>query len=1012
MESLKRLKTPLVGRKKEIDQFSEYLERAKDGKGGTLSLVGGAGIGKSRLVEKFLHIAETKGFELLEAKADENSSEPFDLFSQALKDEVVEPFVSLEESTSFAEIFAVNDGGMLLATARPEGEEEIDGDIFAGMLSAVQNFVKDSFGGSGSSGEGLGRLEYGDMKIMIEHGDSIYVAAVVKGNEHPDMKLALQSTVRDIEREDSDVLEGWSGGMDEMESIQNKISVLSNNTYLVRKDLEGLKLENERVRVSDRILNILSKKEVPLVISLEDLHLSDESSLFVLDYLSRSIDDKDILILCTRRPQESELADKVIKVLQNEDFLTDAVLRKLETDDIESLVDELFNPNEFPDTLVSRLSKECQGNPFFMIEMLKQMEKEGAIEFVDGCYQLLVENFTIPVSLEEVVYRRLELLDPGSLALIEYISCEGLEIRKGIPESLNRPSDIEGPLTSLVDSGIIIHLEESLAFTHAIFRDVIYDSLSRWWRNSYHHQLGEYYENSYRDRITDVYYDLARHFSNTIDHSKAHDYSFKAGEKAENSLAPEQAIDFYNRSLDALNKIRSIEDKVQRNFTIVERLGDMRSLLGDLDEALEHYNGSLELAGNSLSKATIHRKLGKVFMTKGEYDRSIEVCDTGLEFLDSDDIEVAKIKRVKGRTHMRTGDYDVSLELLNQAFEIAEKNKGKKEMAEIAHNQGTVEWYRGRYVEALERLEYSLDLRKEMADSRGIAKASTNIGLVYYSTGDKRKALENYKTAMVSFKDIGDKLNLATVYNNIGMAYFSLGELERAEEYFDMCLDLFERVGDKSNIAMSMNNLGLVLQNMGYIERSLNFYRRSLHIREDIGDKQGMAMSLYNIGNVYLDIDKIEDAVDHMNQALAISSEIENQYLSTEIRCDMAIAYVKMGELDTARKNAMNALDISIDIGSDSLEGASRSILGTVFREKGEWKKSIEEFEKARKILEKGDEIRDLAELYYEYGLLLKELDDKDKSKKYFEKALELQKELKLEKDIDRTQKMLHEICE
>lgn len=1010
METSQRFKIPLLGRKKEICNFLKYLNKIKDTKGVTLSLTGDAGIGKSRLVEKFKHIAEEEGIEVLKGAADKQSSDPFHLFIQALKDEVVVPFVRLEKTTSFAEIFAVNDGGMLLATALPEDEEEIDGDILAGMLSAVQNFVKDSFGGSSSSEEGLGRLEYGDMKILIEHGEGIYVAAVIKGEEHPDMKRSLKRTVRDIEREDSALVEEWSGGMDEMESIQRKISLLSKTKYLVRRELDDVKLENERIKIADRILKIFSDKDDPVVIILEDLHWSDESSLFVLDYLSRSIHDKKILILCTRRPQESTLADNVIEMLQKDGFLTDTVLQKLRPEIVGSLVDELFSPNKFPESLVYRLSDECRGNPFFIIEMLKQMENEGAIGYIDGHYKLLVEDFTIPSSLEDVVYKRLELLDPDSLSLIEYMSCEGVEIDIDIPESLNRQPEIERPIGSLIKSGILLPSKDYLSFSHAIFRDVIYESLSRWWKNSYHHRLGEFYERKYLGCISDVYYDLARHFSNTIDHTKAHDYSFKAGEKAENALAPERAIGFYRRSLEALDNLSDMDGKVIRRCDILERMGDMKALLGDFEDAVVEYNKVLEDVKDKTTKAVLHRKLGNVFMHTSDYELSLRECNSALEILDQTDPEAAKVKRVKGRTYMRTGDYDVSLDLLNQALEIAKNNSDEKEMSEIAHNQGTVQWYRGEYEGALERLEFSLSVREKLDDTRGIARSFTNIGLVYYSKGDKIKALENYEKALVSFKKIGDKLNIATVINNMGMAYFYLGELDYAVGCFEECLDMFKMIGDKGSVASSLSNLGLAMDDLGDPAKALEYHLDSLQIKKEIGDKNGMATSLYNIGKVYVDAGRLVKAIEHLTSALDLSNEIDDLFLSTEIRLDLTHAYIKMGEIDTSLQTAMDALEISLDIRSSSLEGESRRMLGKVYFKMNMFDKATKEFDKAKMIFEKIGEKVELSYVLVDYGILFDKMGKDKKASYYLKKALEIQKDLNLDNDVSETQNILEKI--
>ncbi len=1045
---------PLVGREEETSLFSKQIQRTLEGCGGTLSVSGEAGIGKTRLVREFVRQAVDNGFKVVDGAADKHSFKPFQMLVNALQEESSEPILREEESTSFSEIFAVNDAGMLLATARPEDEDEIDGDIFAGMLSAIQNFVKDSFDRSGESKAGLGRLEYGDMKILIEHGKSIYVAAVIKGKEHPEMKHTLGRTVKQIEREYAEMLEDWSGDMEEMACVQDKISSLSMIKYSVRKDFEGVKLENERLRIADDVLELLKdmSRERPLMLLLEDLHWADESSLFVMDYISRNIGDHGVLTVCTRRPEEGEAAERTVKGLDEDGLITLMKLQKLTADDLKLLVDELYTPNDFPEDLIERLSKECQGNPFFVIEMLKQMEQEGHMGIIDGTYKMVTETFTIPSSVEEVVYRRLELLDPESIELVEYASCEGGVIDRRIPKWFDRVSDINYTMQNLMDSGILVQDADRYAFSHAIFRDVIYTSLSRWWKNNYHRSLGAFYETNYHDDLSEVYYELARHFSNTNQHEKAHDYSYKAGEKAESTLAAEQAIDFYQIAYDVLEHLHLPEGKKERRCDLLDRIGDMKGLLGDYKEAKGYYLHGLELSPPDTTKALLHRKLGNVFMVIGEYDRGIQECDTALALLESDDPEVMRVNRVKGRTYMRKGDYDDAKHLLEEGLSLAKDMGDDGEIAEIKHNMGTVEWYKGNYDDALTHLEEALEIRKEIQDHRGMARTSTNIGIVHYSKGELNKSIEYYRDALTSFEKIGDRLNTASAFGNIGMAFLKLGRLDESLEYFNHCKDTFEMVGDKGSAATALNNIALVYEKKGDIENALIFHKKAYSNREKIGDKMGMAMSLVNIGGAQGDYGDVDMAIDNLNKSIDMYINIGDKEGVLSPMNNLGSIFRKEGNIDKALEYHKEAADIaesvgSIDraceiyfelvqdeiytqdvekamvyahrvfehaekTGSDKLLGYGHQALGMVHREMKKWDEAKEEFEAARSMLRAAGDSVDLSRLLYEYGVLWMTQGEKVEASRYLEEALEIQQKMGLKRDAEKTKGAISDLDE
>jgi OOP family OmpA-OmpF porin len=91
-------------------------------------------------------------------------------------------------------IFLIHgDTGLVLAHETAEDLEEQDADLVAGMLTAIRDFVNDSFNQEG--GGDLRTFEVGDRTVHVEQGPLAVVAAVVKGQPPVDFKEQLQDTV-------------------------------------------------------------------------------------------------------------------------------------------------------------------------------------------------------------------------------------------------------------------------------------------------------------------------------------------------------------------------------------------------------------------------------------------------------------------------------------------------------------------------------------------------------------------------------------------------------------------------------------------------------------------------------------------------------------------------------------------------------------------------------------------------------------------------------------------------
>jgi hypothetical protein len=137
-----------------------------------------------------------------------------------------------EEGTPYSidEIFVMTQEGILVQHFTAKSASAIDEDILAGMLTAVQMFIKDTFGGSAGEGT-LDELSLGDFKIMIGRGSYITISAILSGEETDLVRPQLDAMVEDIETMYKDVLEDWDGDMASVGSIQDNIKSFVEGKY-------------------------------------------------------------------------------------------------------------------------------------------------------------------------------------------------------------------------------------------------------------------------------------------------------------------------------------------------------------------------------------------------------------------------------------------------------------------------------------------------------------------------------------------------------------------------------------------------------------------------------------------------------------------------------------------------------------------------------------------------------------------------------------------------------------
>lgn len=122
------------------------------------------------------------------------------------------------------DVFLVHSDGRLICHQSTKTMDEIDEDIFSGMLTVVQDFVKDSF--RKRTRVGLKRLEFAESKIIIERGAYVYLATVMIGGEPELLPLYMAEVINEIERTYGDRLETWTGLLSELEGVDEIVRKL------------------------------------------------------------------------------------------------------------------------------------------------------------------------------------------------------------------------------------------------------------------------------------------------------------------------------------------------------------------------------------------------------------------------------------------------------------------------------------------------------------------------------------------------------------------------------------------------------------------------------------------------------------------------------------------------------------------------------------------------------------------------------------------------------------------
>lgn len=108
--------------------------------------------------------------------------------------------------------------GLLLQHVVATDVSAQDGAMVSGMLTAIQDFMHDSF--AGDTEGTLGTVEYGDWTLWIEPGPYALLAGVVRGLASRELKIVFQEALESIHLEMREALPAFQGDAAPFEAIR------------------------------------------------------------------------------------------------------------------------------------------------------------------------------------------------------------------------------------------------------------------------------------------------------------------------------------------------------------------------------------------------------------------------------------------------------------------------------------------------------------------------------------------------------------------------------------------------------------------------------------------------------------------------------------------------------------------------------------------------------------------------------------------------------------------------
>lgn len=323
-----------------------------------------------------------------------------------------------------------------------------------------------------------------------------------------------------------------------------------------------------------------------------------------------------------------------------------------------------------------------------------------------------------------------------------------------------------------------------------------------------------------------------------------------AGGVARKRYASVKACEYYEKGLTLLGEAHSGRriDALHDYGDVLLITGRIDDALASFREMLTlAYRLDLRRKGGAA-----HNRIGRLYRDTGELDEAAHHLTTALTLFETsgDERGVASTIDDLGKLHWLKGEYEEALVRMQDGLQRRKKLGCQRSIALSLNNLGLVLQDSGKFHQALAAFEQSLTIRREIEDLIGIVVSLNNLGSVAQDQRDLPHAIQLFEESLAVARRIGDRNRVSLVLTNLGEAYYRSAQSDKAIVLLHEAEELCDELGDKLGLAEALRALGKAHLLQGELPKARECISRAVDLFASIRSRVHLGIALRTLGEI------------------------------------------------------------------------------------------------------------------------------------------------------------------
>lgn len=370
------------------------------------------------------------------------------------------------------------------------------------------------------------------------------------------------------------------------------------------------------------------------------------------------------------------------------------------------------------------------------------------------------------------------------------------------------------------------------------------------------------------------------------------------------------------------------------------------------------------LGGENLEAALTLNRLGRIRLLMNDPDQAIVDHTKALSLLKNSSSAPPKVDNLNGlaSAYARLQQLDQARTALRRAINLGRQAGYAAGEAEGLVTSSELENYEN-HSTALETAQQALRLWKTTNNQAGLARCYAQIGECYLASSMLDQAIENYETALRIWRAESDPVGQAGALISLAFVEYRRGGWEKNLSYLTQAEGLIDEHAEPTKMGQIAGGLAEVFNEVGLPERGLFHFKRALEYFRQMKDPMFEAYAIWAIGCTHYLLHDYPAAIQQLE--LAIAKGGSDGLLAAQSHEYLGRVYLSMGEPKVALPHLRLALDVYAKTANPKEAAQTYALMGKAYEQENKVAAARQHYQRALKSFAAlADRINQSATLY------------------------------------------------